>query len=442
MTTYSPQNSQVFQAAFSGALAGIAVNNAPIVDPVPADYLPADSIAGAYAQAVDTEWGGASADCLEVAVCETASQAYFANRSTSPQSLKAYSAVGGSNEWLIAASSVVAIMLSADAYFASQGITVVCEGGASGPTGPTGATGTAGTAGATGATGATGSGGSTTPSAIVNFTASGTTVVPAGLHTCVATIIGSGGGGGGGAGGNPGSSIGNAGGAGGGAGVLETVTFPTAPGHTITVTIGLGGGFGAGGAAGAVGVVGSTGDPTTVQDTTAGGTIWNAQGGGGGQGGQLSSEAGFAPVTLGGIPGSNQFSPGGIGVGGSAGQVVVGVPASTFTPQGGSSQGGFGGTYGANGSSGTNAGGGGAGGGAAGPVQSAGTVLGGSGGVGGNHNDTGTGIAGGSGVATPIANTGSGGGGGGGGGNGSAGGGVGAAGQVGATGFVSLLFIP
>ena len=161
MTTYSPQNSQVFQAAFSGALAGIAVNNAPIVDPVPADYAQADSIAGAYAQAVDTEWGGASADCLEVAVCEAASQAYFANRSTSPQSLKAYSAVGSSNEWLTAASSVVAIMLSADAYFTAQGIAVVCEGGgtaATGPTGPTGSTGATG-AGATGATGATGSGG-------------------------------------------------------------------------------------------------------------------------------------------------------------------------------------------------------------------------------------------------------------------------------------------
>ena len=68
MPTYSPQNPSVFQAAFTGALAGIAVNNAPILDPVPADYLPADAIAGAYAQAVDTVWAGASADCLELAV--------------------------------------------------------------------------------------------------------------------------------------------------------------------------------------------------------------------------------------------------------------------------------------------------------------------------------------------------------------------------------------
>src|ERR1700677_4944598 len=165
MPTYTPQNSQVFQAAFTGALAGIAVNNAPIVDPVPADYTPADTIAGAYAQAVDTEWGGASADCLEVGVCLAASEAYFSNRSVSPQSLKAYSAVGSRNEWLTVGSAVVALMLSADAYFASQGIAVVCEGGgtaATGPTGPTGSTGATGPgSGTTGATGASGSTGPT-----------------------------------------------------------------------------------------------------------------------------------------------------------------------------------------------------------------------------------------------------------------------------------------
>lgn len=160
MPTYTPQNPAVFQAAYAGAIAGITVNNAPIVDPVPADYATAQTIAGAWAQAVDTEWAGAGADCLELAVCQTASEEFFSNRSTSPQSLKAYSAVGGSNEWLTAAAAVVAVMLAAEAYFTAQGISIVCESG--GATGATGATGTAGVTGATGpagATGATGSGG-------------------------------------------------------------------------------------------------------------------------------------------------------------------------------------------------------------------------------------------------------------------------------------------
>lgn len=91
MPTYTPQNPAVFQAAYAGAIAGITVNNAPIVDPVPADYATAQTIAGAWAQAVDTEWAGAGADCLELAVCQTASEEFFSNRSTSPQSLKAYS---------------------------------------------------------------------------------------------------------------------------------------------------------------------------------------------------------------------------------------------------------------------------------------------------------------------------------------------------------------
>jgi hypothetical protein len=157
MPTYTPQNPSVFQAAFAGALAGIAVNNAPILDPVPADYLPADAIAGAYAQAVDTVWAGASADCLELAVCSDASQAYFSNRSVSPQGLKAFSAVGSTNDWLIVAAAITALMMSADTYFASQGISVVpCGGGPTGATGTAGATGATGTAGVTGATGTAG----------------------------------------------------------------------------------------------------------------------------------------------------------------------------------------------------------------------------------------------------------------------------------------------
>jgi hypothetical protein len=157
---YSPQNPSVYQAAFAGALGGIAVNNAPVLDPVPTDYLPADAIAGAWAQAVDTVWAGASADCLELAVCTSASEAYFQKRSVSPQGLKTFSL---DNDWLASAGAIAALMVSADTYFASQSIAVVpCGGGTggTGATGTTGATGSAGTAGATGAIGATGATGS------------------------------------------------------------------------------------------------------------------------------------------------------------------------------------------------------------------------------------------------------------------------------------------
>jgi hypothetical protein len=187
--SYTPQNPKVFQAAFAGAMAGIAENSALLSSPSPTAYAGANAAAGAYAQAVDTSWAGASADCLELAVCQTASQKLFAGRSVSPLSLTAsayagaglfnegstgfgpptklpalapstpiYSATGAQNDWTTAASTVTALMDSAEAYFAAQGIAVAPCGGSAGSTGTTGGTGTTGITGATGATGSAGSG--------------------------------------------------------------------------------------------------------------------------------------------------------------------------------------------------------------------------------------------------------------------------------------------
>jgi len=187
--SYTPLNPSVFQAAFAGALAGISENSALISNPTAAAYAQANAAAGAYAQAVDISWDGASADCLELAVCQTSSQKLFAGRSVSPISLTAtayaaagifnegstglgplpklptlpastpiYSATGSLNDWTTVANAITALMDAAEAYFAAQGIAVTPCGGAAGATGSAGSSGSTGATGSTGSTGGTGTG--------------------------------------------------------------------------------------------------------------------------------------------------------------------------------------------------------------------------------------------------------------------------------------------
>ena len=89
---YTPQNADVFQSAFAGALAGIAENAALITDPTAGDYANQAKIAGAFAQAVDTGWGSAGVDWLEMTICQEASTLYFAQHSLSPPTLGIYAA--------------------------------------------------------------------------------------------------------------------------------------------------------------------------------------------------------------------------------------------------------------------------------------------------------------------------------------------------------------
>lgn len=181
--TYTPQNPDVFQSAFAGALAGIAENDALITDPTVADYATPATIAGAFAQAVDTGWGSASVDWLEMTICQEASTIYFRTHSVSPPTLPAYAATasnpvrGNTSNWgppqiplpnASAAAAIIALMMAGEAYYSAQGISPLPVpgggGGATGNTGHTGNTGNTGAtgSGATGATGATGPGGGAT----------------------------------------------------------------------------------------------------------------------------------------------------------------------------------------------------------------------------------------------------------------------------------------
>ena len=76
---YTPKNINVYTAAFSGAMAGIAnPTGAFITDPTSADYAGAALVASVFAQAVDTAWGTVTvANTFDVAVIGAVSTEIF-----------------------------------------------------------------------------------------------------------------------------------------------------------------------------------------------------------------------------------------------------------------------------------------------------------------------------------------------------------------------------
>ena len=159
--SYSPINKYIYNAAYTGALGGIAVNASKITDPNAADYvLPAD-IAGAWAQALDVAYDDASTNLLDVDAVIALSTQLFADISLAPPALPSYSSP---SNWTVQAVAVVAVVEAAENYWAAQGITPppLATGGGTGGTGNTGNTGATGPgSGATGGTGNTGQTGNT-----------------------------------------------------------------------------------------------------------------------------------------------------------------------------------------------------------------------------------------------------------------------------------------
>lgn len=129
--SYVPINVPAFVAAYSGAIAGMAVSGW-ISDPSSADYTQVTAIAGAFAQAFDTVWNSAAAlNNLESAAIVSISTQEFANRGPGPQALPKF--VLASN-WAVPAAACAALVLQSDAYFAGQGISPGTGGGSGGTT--------------------------------------------------------------------------------------------------------------------------------------------------------------------------------------------------------------------------------------------------------------------------------------------------------------------
>lgn len=117
---YVPLNVNVFAAAFSGAMSAMSSpEKSAIVDPIPAHYEPFCLAAMAWAQAVDTAWGGVPVNQVNVNLLQAVSQNYHASHPIAPSLLALYS---NPTNWIIAAEATVAIVQEGDINFANAGI--------------------------------------------------------------------------------------------------------------------------------------------------------------------------------------------------------------------------------------------------------------------------------------------------------------------------------
>jgi hypothetical protein len=113
-------NPLVYYAAHAGAISGMAISGW-IIDPTKQDYSQVVGIAGAFAQAFDQAWDQAAAPSVFEAEAITAVvESDFRQRGPGPL---AYGQYSNSENWAVAATACVALILESDAFLASQGLT-------------------------------------------------------------------------------------------------------------------------------------------------------------------------------------------------------------------------------------------------------------------------------------------------------------------------------
>lgn len=108
---YTPQNPQVFTAAYAGALAGLVLAGR-LSTSDPSVYVAQAELAGVYAQAIDTEWGVATAKSLEIQLIQSGSEAAWAGSG----------AELGQGSVSATAQVVIAVLLAAQDYYTANGL--------------------------------------------------------------------------------------------------------------------------------------------------------------------------------------------------------------------------------------------------------------------------------------------------------------------------------
>lgn len=137
--SYTPNNINVYIAAYSGAVAGMGASNRFPRDSVAGDYVNLTKTAGAYAQQFDTLWGANNATTLDVDNITQLTAAAWESRA--PQSTNPA-------DFALLCGALIAMVTQSETYFAGQGIppyvpapaaaggTLVFKPGATGATAP------------------------------------------------------------------------------------------------------------------------------------------------------------------------------------------------------------------------------------------------------------------------------------------------------------------
>jgi len=120
---YVPNSEPIFSAAFTGALAGMATSGRAITDAISTDYDGTAAVAGAWAIAIDTAWGVNPATDVDVGVVQ---QASLESWDRTPQ---VNAAMQDPLSWATQAVAIVSLVISAQTYYAGQGIVPPGAGG-------------------------------------------------------------------------------------------------------------------------------------------------------------------------------------------------------------------------------------------------------------------------------------------------------------------------
>lgn len=113
---YTPQNDSFFTAAYSGALAGM-VSGRGISNPDPVSYLDAASVAGAFAQRIDTLWATRSTNGLDLDLVMQACEAVWQDRSA-----EANSSTLDPTSYTQLSNAVIALLTAGENYFNTNSI--------------------------------------------------------------------------------------------------------------------------------------------------------------------------------------------------------------------------------------------------------------------------------------------------------------------------------
>jgi hypothetical protein len=125
---YVPNNVLVYIAAYSGSISGMAVAGKLLTDDNPADYAAVCTVAGAFAESFDTEWGLAAPTDLDLSIIEEECEGAFNWRY--PNTSKPNTMTPAT--YTAECKALIALVQASQAYFAGQGIVPPFPGGGGG----------------------------------------------------------------------------------------------------------------------------------------------------------------------------------------------------------------------------------------------------------------------------------------------------------------------
>ncbi len=121
--SYSPRNTSIFCAAMAGALAGMAASGRVPTDPSSTSdgNINVATVAGAFAQGVDSAWGGVPPNSYELQAIQAVSEATWEERQPNGAIAKT------SQSYTQLALALVAVVKAGSAYLASPAVDVAPE---------------------------------------------------------------------------------------------------------------------------------------------------------------------------------------------------------------------------------------------------------------------------------------------------------------------------